>query len=220
MKVAVTGANGKVGSALIRNLPFHGFEVKALDLPDFDATYDYRMVEETRGCDALIHLAWRGVGQDGLVNVHSDNRIMYKNAYEAAVVNRIGLVIMGSSNHAHSREGLESAKGRIKYTGEPERPNNAYGEEKQAMETMGKEYAERDGLAVVCLRIGNVNDSDTPNPDHVPSRWLSHRDLGQLVSKALTADLPPGHFEVMYAVSDQETFDWTNSFGYIPKDAS
>ena len=69
------------------------------------------------------------------------------------------------------------------------------------------------------FKIGNINEADQPRTDH-PSRWLSHRDWGQLVTKALTCDFLAGHFEVMYGVSQQPTFDWQNSFGYEPRDSS
>lgn len=85
------------------------------------------------------------------------------------------------------------------------------------MESTGLHYARKYGLPVVALRIGNVNPEDMPRTD-TPTRWMSHRDLGQLVSKALLADFPEGHFEVVYGVSRQPLFDWENSFGYEPID--
>lgn len=218
MKVAITGANGQVGQALIGQLDSTKFEVSQLDLPEHDATELDDMIRATAGHDALIHMAWRGVSKEGLDNVHPDNRVMYENAYRAAVANKIGLVIMGSSNHARSHEQLES-DGKIRYTGQAEVANNMYGVEKQKMEAMGRFFASTYGLRVLCVRIGNVNEQDRPRPDH-PSRWMSHRDWGQLVTKALEFDFKPGHFEIMYGVSQQPTFDWVNSFGYNPEDSS
>ncbi len=61
------------------------------------------------------------------------------------------------------------------------------------MEAMGRYFAKNFGLQVICLRIGNVNAEEKPKLD-VPNRWLSHRDLGQLISKALDADFDFGHF--------------------------
>lgn len=217
MKVAVTGANGKVGSALISELPFNDFDVTSLDIElGFDATDYDQFVERTKGHDALIHLAWRDLNTD---EIHPDNILMYRNAYEAAVANDIGLVIMGSSNHARKHTQRDQ-NGRIKYQDDAyEQPNNPYGAEKQRMEEMGREFAEKHKMKIVCVRIGNVNDADEPNGD-VPTRWLSHRDLGALVSQALKAKFDPGHFEVMYGVSCQAVFDWSNTFGYEPQDAS
>lgn len=213
MKVAITGANGKVAQALIGELEPAGFEVTKLDLPEHDASDLYDLIASTRGHDALIHLAWKDLNVD---TVDPVNRVMYENAYLAAVANGINLVIMGSSNHARSHEELEP-DGRIRYTGKPETPNNPYGEEKQRMERRGREFAEQHGLNVIGLRIGNVNPEDRPKSD-IPTRWMSHRDLGNLVAHALEADLGTGHFEVVYGVSNQPVFDWSNSFGYVPMD--
>lgn len=218
MKIAITGASGKVGQALIGELDPAIFQVTPLDLPNHNATDLGDLTRATAGHDALFHLAWRGVGKEGLDNVHPDNGMMYENAYKAAATNNIGLVIMGSSNHARSHEQRES-DGKIRYTGRAELANNLYGVEKQKMEAMGRYFAKTSGLSVLCLRIGNVNEEDRPRPD-TPSRWLSHKDLGRLVALALQAGFKPGHFEIMYAVSNQPTFDWANSFGYEPLDSS
>lgn len=219
MKVAVTGSEGKVGRALIGQLDTAQFEITSLDLPAVDATDLDNMMKATVGHDALIHFAWRGVSKEGLNNVHPDNGIMYENAYRAAVANNIGLVIMGSSNHAHDHKERE-ADGKIRYTGAAETANNLYGVEKQKMEAMGRYFAKSHGLVVLCLRIGNINNEDAPRPNDEPRRWQSHRDFGQLVTKALTHGFEPGHFEVMYSVSKQPVFDWENSFDYEPVDVS
>jgi nucleoside-diphosphate-sugar epimerase len=215
MKIAITGARGKVAQALIGELEPAGYDITELDLPEHDASDLDDLITSTRGHDALIHFAWKDLNVN---TVDPINRVMYENAYLAAVTNDIDCVIMGSSNHARSHEELE-ADGRIRFTGKPETPNNPYGEEKQRMERRGKEFAEQHGLNVIELRIGNVNPEDHPKPD-VPTRWMSHRDLGNLVTRALEADFGTGHFEVVYGVSEQPLFDWVNSFGYEPTDSA
>lgn len=215
MQIAITGAEGKVGEALIDQLDTSVFDVTALDVNNCDVRSTGDLIRATQGHDALVHLAWRDIN---LNLVHPDNRVMYEAAYRAAEVNGIGLVIMGSSNHARVHTQLED-DGHIRYTGAPEVPNNPYGLEKQRMERRGSQFAKRYGLRVICLRIGNVNPDDQPNADE-PTRWMSHRDLGGLVTAALQADLPPGHFEVVYGVSRQDVFDWTNTFGFEPKDTA
>ncbi|CAN5679307.1 NAD(P)-dependent oxidoreductase [soil metagenome] len=215
MKVAITGSEGKVAQALIAALDPKQCDITRFALPEHDATNLADLNKATRGHDALIHLAWKDLNVD---DVDPANRVMYENAYAAAIANKIGLVIMGSSNHARDHN-VRETDGRIRYTGGPETANNPYGEEKQRMERRGNQLAKEHGLRVICLRIGNVNPEDRPKPDK-PTRWMSHRDLGQLVSKALRADLEPGHFEVVYGVSRQSVFDWINSFGYEPVDSA
>ena len=213
MKVAITGANGKVAQALIGQLDPERFEITKLDIPDHDSANLDALIADTKGHDALIHLAWKDLDVD---SVDPINGVMYENAYRAAVANGISLVMMGSSNHARSHEQRE-ADGRIRYTGQAELANNLYGVEKQKMEAMGRLFAATEGLSVLCVRIGNINPEDEPRPD-VPTRWMSHRDWGNFASLALEYAFPEGHFEIAYGVSDQPIFDWTNSFGYEPQD--
>lgn len=215
MKIAITGAEGKVAQALIGQLDHAKFNITPLDLPDHDATNLDDLIEATQGHDALIHLAWKNLSTS---SVDPANGIMYENAYKAAIANNIGLVIMGSSNHARTHTQREP-DGRIRYTGTAEVANNLYGVEKQKMEAMGRYYANAQGLNVVALRIGNVNPEDKARQD-TPSRWMSHRDFGKLITLACQTKLEPGHFEVVYGVSRQEVFDWANTFGYEPEDES
>lgn len=216
MKIAITGAGGKVGQALIGQLDHTQFHVTPLDLPDHDASNLDDLVQATKGHDVLIHLAWKDLSVD---KVDPLNGVMYENAYRAAIANNIGLVIMGSSNHARAHTERES-DGKIRYTGEIEMANNIYGVEKQKMEAMGRYFAMTEDLRVIALRIGNINPEDKPRPHDEPTRWMSHRDFGKLVTLAAQAKLGPGHFEVVYGVSKQPVFDWTNSFGYEPEDGA
>lgn len=215
MKIAITGANGKVGTALIDQLDNEKFAITSIDLPNNDVSDLEELTAVTDGHDALIHLAWKGIGPD-LDTIDPINGIMFENAYRAAVANNIGLVIMGSSNHARNHNEREE-DGKIRYTDKIELANNMYGVEKQKMEAMGRYYAHEHGLKVIAIRIGNINPEDTPRPD-IPTRWMSHRDFARLITLALTYQFEPGHFEVVYGVSRQAVFDWKNTFGYEPKD--
>lgn len=215
MKLAITGAEGKVAQALINQLDPARFSVTPLDLPEHDTGNLDDLVQATEGHDILIHLAWKDLSVDA---VDPLNGVMYENAYKAAIANNIGLVIMGSSNHARAHTQREP-DGRVRYSGTAEVANNIYGVEKQKMEAMGRYYASNNGLNVIALRIGNINPEDKPRSD-TPTRWMSHRDLGRLITLASEADFEPGHFEIVYGVSRQPVFDWVNSFGYEPEDGA
>jgi len=215
MKVAITGANGMVGRALTGQLDSDKYDITPLDLPEHDVADVDDLIEATKGHGALIHLAWKDLDID---SVDPLNGVMYENVYRAAVDNSIGLVIMASSNHARDHTELEP-DGRIRHSGRAETANNIYGVEKQKMEAMGRYFAAKHGLKVICLRIGNVNNEDKPTPV-VPTRWISHRDFGQLIALALESSFEPGHFEVVYGVSQQPVFDWVNQFGYEPQDVA
>lgn len=216
MKIAITGANGKVGRALISELDPAKFEITALDLPEHDASNLERLVDATKGQDTILHFAWAALSdnfQSGKIDP-VNNQMTY-NVYKAAVVNKIPRVIMASSNHAH-RHDLRDTDGKIRASINPPVPDSPYGAEKVFMEALGRYYAHDHGLEVVCIRIGNINDEDKPNSD-TPSRWISHADFGRLVTACLTHTVPD-NFQIVYGVSKQDVFDWSNPFGYEPQD--
>ena len=222
MKIAITGSEGLIGSSVIENIDLNRFDLTRIDLTDVDASDYDKLADASRGVEALIHFAWK----DLVANVRADredpvNLEMVRNVYSVAAQNGIKRVIMGSSNQAHGY-GIVDSDGTIRPTTLPDRPTNIYGHEKLEMEALGREYATKYGLEVVCLRIGNVNASDAPRPtaDGKPQRWLSKRDLGQLVVKSLDADKIPGNFEIVYGVSQGSVFSWENSFGYTPEDSA
>lgn len=220
MRISITGAKGVVGDALIKSLDAKKFDIVAIDLPDHDVSDIDDLISITNKSDALIHLAWKTLRDNFQTgSIDPVNNLMAFNAYQAAVVNKIPRVIMASSNHAH-RHDLRDSDGRIRASIEPPVPDSPYGAEKVFMEALGRYYTTTYGLEVICIRIGNVNKENKPQPSSPkdPLRWLSHKDLGRLVTYALEAKKIINNFEIVYGVSNQEVFDWKNSFGYKPKD--
>ncbi len=217
MKVSITGASGKVGQALIHQIS-DKVKINALDMPEFDARDREALIETTADSDTLIHLAWKDLSANFEANtVDPDNTKMMVNAYEAARTNGLRL-IMASSNQAHAHD-LRDKDGKVRVTTLPVRPTNPYGAEKLFMEGMGAWYSNEYNLEVVAVRIGNINEADAPREDD-PTRWMSHRDWGSLVMNILEAEEIPDRFQIVYGVSEQEVFDWTNPFGYEPQDKS
>ena len=96
------------------------------------------------------------------------------------------------------------------HDGEYDKITKAFGE------ALGALYAEKYGLAVLCLRIGNVGDQ--PIDQRRLSIWLKPEDLVQLVRIGL--EHPGLHFEVFYGASFNERAWWDNSkaysYGYRP----
>lgn len=220
MKIAITGAKGIVGSALLKLLDPQRFTILPLDLPEHDTSELDELIRATVGCDAIVHLAWTTLRDNfGKQTIDPINNLMTLNAYQTAVVNKIPRVIMASSNHAH-RHDIRDRDGRVRASMQPPIPDSPYGAEKVFAEALGRYYASSHKLEVICLRIGNVNAEDQPKPSSAadPLRWLSHNDLGRLVSCCLEARAVPDNFQIIYGVSNQEVFDWANPFGYVPED--
>jgi uronate dehydrogenase len=81
-------------------------------------------------------------------------------------------------------------------------------------------YADKDGLEVFCLRIGNLNPK--PVDKRRLSIWISPRDLAQLVR--IGVDHPDIRFEIVYGVSNNRRSWYDNAnahrLGYRPLDDS
>ena len=99
------------------------------------------------------------------------------------------------------------------------RPDSRYGVSKAFGEAVGALYADKHGLRVTCLRIGNVGDA--PLDKRRLSIWLKPEDLVQLIRIGL--EHPDIRFEIFYGASDNAAGWWDNSnarrFGYKPRQA-
>src|SRR6185312_10613989 len=97
------------------------------------------------------------------------------------------------------------------------RPDSRYGVSKAFGEALGALYADKHGLRVLCIRIGNVDDR--PVDRRRLAIWLHPEDLIQLVRIGL--EHPALTYEVVYGASDNERSWWDNEaafrLGYRPR---
>ena len=96
------------------------------------------------------------------------------------------------------------------------RPDSRYGVSKAFGEALGALYADKHGLRVTCLRIGNVGDA--PIDQRRLAIWLKPEDLVQLIRIGLEhRDI---QFEIFYGASDNADAWWDNEaafrLGYRP----
>lgn len=168
-----------------------------------------------RGARAVIHL--------GGVSKESDFESLLQaniggtySLLEAARLEGVKRVILASSGHV---TGLYQRDERIDEN-VPVRPDSLYGVSKACIEVLGRYFAQKYGMEVLCLRIGHVS----PRPEYEIDRsiWLSPRDLMQLLAVALEA--PEIGCEIVYAASDNPESFWSleraRSLGYEPQDAA
>jgi hypothetical protein len=101
---------------------------------------------------------------------------------------------------------------------EPVRPDSFYGVSKACGENLGRLYADKHRLEVVCVRIGTFADQPT-TPRHL-STWLSPRDAVELFYRCLIA--PDVGFTVVYRTSATQRGWWdpgpVERLGYRPVD--
>jgi uronate dehydrogenase len=100
------------------------------------------------------------------------------------------------------------------------KPDSRYGVSKVFGEALGSLYADKYGMEVFMVRIGNVNPR--PIDKRRLAIWISPRDLAQLVSIGI--DRPGIEFEIVYGISGNKRawYDNANAFrlGYKPQDDS
>jgi uronate dehydrogenase len=226
MKVVLTGAAGGVGTMIRPHLRPHvdlvlsdqvaiadleGSEsfVQA-DITDLDAME--RLLE---GADALIHLGGQSV-EAPWETVLNANIIGLHNTYEAARRQGCERIVFATTNHV---VGFYRRQRTIDHTVMP-RPDSRYGVSKAFGEALGRMYADKHGLRLFNIRIGNVGEK--PLDRRRLSIWISPRDLVQLMRIGI--EHPDIHFEVVYGVSDnaRSWYDNSNAFrlGYRPQDRS
>ncbi len=226
-KVLITGAAGDIGTRLRKLLKGAYPDIRSSDIRKpadlgADEQYiaadlaDYAQVEKiVAGVDGIVHLGGHSV-EGSWDTIHKANIVGCYNLFEAAYRAGVKRVVFASSNHAVGFY-RRSRKIGVDVT---VRPDSRYGVSKAFGEALGALYAEKHGLRVTCIRIGNVNDK--PLDKRRLSIWVNPEDIAQLVRIGL--DHPEIRFEVFYGVSNNETSWWDNSnarrFGYQPKHRS
>lgn len=228
MKVLITGAAGRIGSALREGLSDR-CRLRSLDLlpvprvaPDEEVVEaDIRdlgaLTAAARGCDAIVHLAGNpspDADHESLVDVNL--RGTY-NLFEAAVAAGSGRVVFASTNHVTGFYPV----GTTVTPAMPPRPDSLYGVSKLYGEALGRLYHDQHGLGVAAIRIGSF----LPVPSHPrhARTWISPRDMTELVWRCLV--LPDLGWLVVYGGSDNQRAYWDDGeerrrLGYVPADSA
>ncbi|MDQ5847551.1 MAG: NAD(P)-dependent oxidoreductase [Pseudomonadota bacterium] len=223
--VLITGATGDVGTHLSRELagkyklrlsdkrPLKPPKGQAFIKADISKMSDALRI--TKGVDAIVHLGgysvegpWEGILQANIIGAY--------NVFEAARRNGVKRILFPTSNHAvgfYRRDQTIDHRVYIK-------PDSRYGVSKVFGEALGSLYADKYGMEIFMMRIGNVNP--VPIDKRRLSIWFSPRDLAQLVSIGI--DHPDIRFEIVYGISGNKRAWYDNSnavrLGYRPQDDS
>ena len=194
MRIAVTGASGRVGEAVVELALAEGHDVVRidreldgstsrrslfvqLDLQDFAA-----VAEALSGCEALIHLAAiAGPGRDPDHVVHNNNVVSSYNALLAAAEVGIRRVCQASSVNAVG--GRFSRSPRYDYfpldEDHPPYPEDPYSLSKWICEQQGEAIARRhDDMSIASLRLHAV----VPDRDGL-AKWIDSPE--QIVQRHL-----------------------------------
>jgi len=189
-------------------LPSENFVAADLSKPD-------EVAAAVKGAHSVIHLGgfsvegpWDTILQANIVGCY--------NTFEAARQAGVKRLIFASSNHA---VGFYPRKRKIG-TDVTVRPDSRYGVSKAFGEALGAMYADKHGMSVTCLRIGNVGAR--PLDVRRLAIWISPEDIVQLIQIGL--EHPDIRFDIVYGASDNASAWWDNSrarqLGYRPKGKS
>jgi uronate dehydrogenase len=220
--VLITGATGDVGTHLSRELAgkynlrlSDKRPIKAKNFVRADISRMADALKITKGVDAIVHLGgysvegpWEAILQANIVGCY--------NVFEAARRNGVKRILFPTSNHA---VGFYRRDQTIDHKVYP-KPDSRYGVSKVFGEALGSLYADKYGMEVFMMRIGNVGPK--PLDKRRLSIWFSPRDLAQLVSIGI--DRPGIKFEIVYGISGNKRawYDNSNAYrlGYKPQDDS
>jgi uronate dehydrogenase len=225
-EILITGAAGDVGSHLRRELAGR-YKLRLSDRkPITDLAKDEQFLQAdiaspegldavVRGVEAIVHLG--GFSVEGPWDtILQANIIGCYNVFEAARAAGVKRILFATSNHA---VGFYRRDETIDHQVYP-RPDSRYGVSKVFGEALGSLYADKYGMEVFNMRIGNVNPR--PIDKRRLSIWISPRDLAQLVTIGI--EHPDVRFEIVYGVSGNQRSWYDNSnaerLGYRPQDDS
>jgi len=189
--ILLTGASGRLGAVLARDLAVSGFALRLTDLKPYpgalppgaefeaadlaDADAFVRMAE---GCRAILHFGGIPNDNPGFAKIAAANITGVHTIYEAARLSG-ARVIFASSNHT---VGFHERAQRLSIT-EPTRPDGFYGLSKVYGEQIGRLYWDKHGVESVNIRIGSC--CPEPTDARMLSTWLSPADLARLCAAAI-----------------------------------
>lgn len=180
MNVLITGAFGRVGTALVEHLPDEyalsyldrsipdGYTGREADVAEYDAirpAFD--------GVDAVVHLAGASAVDSDWEDVLRSNVIGVRNALEASADAGVETFVFASSNHVVGMYEREHAPElydpeydlTVDHTAPP-RPDSYYGSSKLFGEGLTRYFVERRApeMAGYSLRIGTVLEPEFDHP--------------------------------------------------------
>ena len=221
MRVVVTGGSGKGGKWVVRDLREHGHDVLNVDVRHDGSAFGLCLVTDLTdlgqtldalaGADAVVHFAaipapqLRPEGETFRINALSTY-----NVFAAAVTHGLRRVVWASSETVLGLPfDIPPAFAPIDESIEP-RPETSYALSKLVGETMAAQFARRNGIGFVGLRISNI--MEPPDYAAFPSwqddplvrRWnlwgyVDVRDVAQAVRLALDAAVEGSEIAIVAA---------------------
>lgn len=175
--VLLTGAAGEIGSVLRKGLSGRIPPMRLTDQRTIDGLESWEnfrlarlecfedIADSMEGIDAVIHMG--GKAQEGNWDeVLSANILGTYNVFEAARQKGVKRVVFASSHHVIGYH----RRGEMLGVNAPLRPDSRYAVSKIFGEALGRLYADKHGMSVICLRIGSFQSK--PLNERMLSTWI------------------------------------------------
>lgn len=232
MKIGVTGANGRVGQYVVRELLEHGYEVKAITIQHWEAspveqaqadvTQLDQVIRAVEGCEGIIHLA-AYASPNGAVEpyVFQNNVMGLYNVLLAAGMAGMKRAAAASSDCAFGiTYSHQETKPLYLPMDElhPAAPDNCYGLSKKVGEQVAEGMAKRFGMSIASMRITHViEEHEYGKPNYVKMRsnpeadpwnmwsYIDARDCARAFRLSLEAPFA-GHEVFCIAAAEQRSY--------------
>ena len=210
VSVAVTGANGRIGSALVQHLAARGYRLTLVDRPgsSFGAPSPVGSIVELdlgqpppvglfAGVDVVVHLAGEARHDAGWDTLLPDNIQASYNVASAAMKAGCGRLIVASSVHA-----VSASPRRPVAVDDPVAPADLYGVTKCFVEALAFWCAHRGPMSAAAVRIGafqTVEAARAPEAaERIADTFIAVPDLLSLLELAINAEY---RFAVLHAIA-------------------
>ena len=230
-RVLITGAAGRIGSALVEHLDRTASAAFDLVLADLEGTGDRFVTFDItdlgacraacEGVDAVVHLAALPSVDTPFDDLLPVNIVGTYNVFRAAADAGVARLVFASSVQAVAGYPLDVQV----RTDMPVRPQNLYGVSKAYGEALGAYFAHQEGLEAIAVRIGAFEHREdwARFSARNLSAWSSPRDVCELLRLCLMADLGAEPFRIVHAISDNrfkrlDLSDTRALLGYEPQD--
>jgi nucleoside-diphosphate-sugar epimerase len=210
--VLVTGSSGRIGRAVVAELPRRGLAVRGFDLAPTPGLADMvtgtltdaaAVARAMRGVHTLIHLAATPDDDDFLKCIVPNNIIGVHNVLEAAQQAGVKRLILASSGQVVWYDRLRGTHP-LGVEVQPT-PRYWYAAAKVFLEAAGRAFAEKFGMEVMAVRLGwcprtKEQVEEIRATDWAQDVYLSPSDAGRFFAGAVAAPGPLG-FKIVYATS-------------------
>ncbi len=244
-KILVTGMSGLIGGLAGRTLA-ETYEVTALgrgEVEGFSTTVTDigdgidGILPALENVDTVVHMAASRGNVSAETHIKA-NIVGVYNLFEACRLSGVKRIIAASTGAVvagyeqdepfrsivHDPDFVMPEPRPIITVDAPVRLRGFYTVSKMFTENLGQMYSEQYGLSIICIRVGKVEVDDVPLNARNASVWCSHRDIVQMIDRAIHApeDLK---YAVVFACSDNPTRyrDIEHArklLGFVPQDSA